>query len=90
MKMKVAGILGGLVLALYYHQTIVWPPAGRPVSTDMIDDCLDNVEIDGCFLAPSVLEDLSQSEGSLGRLRKVKFVEYGGGQVSRLFFLSSC
>lgn len=86
-QVQVAGILGSLVLALYYHQTIVWPPAGRPVSTDMVDDLLDNVEVDGCFLAPSVLEDLSQSESSLEKLRKIKFVEYGGGLVPRIPFI---
>lgn len=74
-----AGILGQLVIALYYRHTIIWPPAGRPVSTDLVDECLDNVEVDGLFLAPSVLEDLSQSESSLEKLRKTKFVEYGGG-----------
>lgn len=74
-----AGILGSLVIALYYHQTIIWPPAGRPVSVDLVDDLLDNVEVDVVFLAPSVLEDLSQSETSLEKLRKIKFVQYGGG-----------
>lgn len=54
----------------------------------MVDDLLDNVEVDGCFLAPSVLEDLSQSENSLKKLEKVKFVEYGGGQVPRIPFFS--
>lgn len=76
-----AGILGALVQALYCHQTIVWPPAGRPVSTDMIDELLDNVNVDACFLAPSVLEDISQSETSLEKLRKLKYVEFGGGQI---------
>lgn len=79
----VAGILGALVIPLYYHQTILWPPTSRPVSLDMVDDVLDNVEIDACFLAPSVLEDLSQSEKSLEKLRKIKFVEYGGGPLAR-------
>ena len=79
-----------MTVPLYYHQTIIWPPAGRPVSTDMIDDLLDNVEVDGCFLAPSVLEDMSQSESSLERLKKVKFVEYGGGWVSRVLSFSPC
>ena len=45
----------------------------------MIDECLDNVEVNGAFLAPSVLEDVSQSESSLERLRKIQFVEFGGG-----------
>ena len=77
-----AGILGALVLALYYHQTIVWPPIGRPVSADMVDEFLDNVDVDACFLAPSVLEDLSQSETSLQKMKKLKYVEFGGGQIS--------
>ena len=78
-----AGILGQLLLALYYHQTVIWPPAGRPISTDLVDELLDNVEVDLCFLAPSVLEELSQSESSLEKLKGVKSVEFGGGQVPR-------
>ena len=81
-----AGILGALVLALYYHQTIIWPPAGRPVSVDLLDDLLDNIEVDNVFVAPSVLEDLSQSETSLERLRKVKVVEFGGGWIPCFLF----
>lgn len=79
-----AGILGAIVLPLYYHQTIVWPPAGRPVSTDMVDELLDNVEIDACFLAPSVLEDVSQSEASLEKLKKLRYVEFGGGWIPHI------
>ena len=85
-----AGILGSLVIALYFHQTIVWPPVGRPVSVDLVDDLLDNVKLDGCFLAPSVLEELSQSETSLEKLRKIKFVECGGGRVPCIRFFSPC
>ena len=85
-----AGILGQLLIALYFRHTVIWPPTGRPVSTDMVDDLLDNVEVDGCFLAPSVIEDLSQSESSLEKLRKVEFLEYGGGQVSPVLFFPSC
>ena len=84
-----AGILGQLVLALYYHHTVIWPPGGRPISTDVVDELLDNIEVDGLFLAPSVLEDLSQSEDSLEKLKKVKYVEYGGGQVPHVPFLPS-
>ena len=85
-----AGILRALAVALYYHQTIIWPPASRPVSVDMVHDVLDNIEVDACFLAPSVLEDLSQSEKSLEKLKKIKFVEYGGGRVPRILFFSPC
>lgn len=81
---QMAGILGHLVIALYYRHTVIWPPAGRPVSTDMVDELLDNMEVDGLFLAPSVLEDISQSESSLEKLKKAKFVEYGGGWVPHI------
>ena len=84
---QMAGILGQLVLALYYRHTVIWPPGGRPVSTDMVDELLDNIGVDGLFLAPSVLEDLSQSEDSLEKLKKVKFVEFGGGQVPHVPFI---
>lgn len=83
-----AGILGALLLALYYHQTIVWPPAGRPVSVDMVDELLDNLEVDACFLAPSVLEDLSQSKSSLKKLKKLKYVEFGGGRIPHIPLIS--
>lgn len=56
----------------------------------MVDDLLDNVEVDGCFLAPSVLEDLSQSESSLEKLKKIKFVETGGGSFSHDLCFSLC
>lgn len=76
-----AGILGALTVPLYYSQIIVWPPAGRPISADMVNNLLDNVKVDACFLAPSVLEELSQSPSSLEKLRGLQYVQFGGGQM---------
>lgn len=78
--MQVAGILQTLLAALYFEQTTVWPPTGRPISADLIDDLLDNVNVDLLFSAPSTLEDLSQSQTSLEKLKKVKYAQYAGGQ----------
>ena len=74
-----AGIIGSLAIALYYNETVIWPPPGRPISVDMVDDILDNVTLDVCFVAPSILEELSHSQSSLEKLKKVKYVETGGG-----------
>ncbi|MCJ1280878.1 hypothetical protein MMC26_000195 [Xylographa opegraphella] len=79
----VAGIIQGLALPLYYNETIIWPPPGRPISVDMVDDLLDNVSLDVCFVAPSILEEMSHSQSSLEKLRKVKYVETGGGPLSK-------
>ena len=52
------------------------------MSSELVDDLLDNVSLDFAFLAPSILEDISQSESSLERLRKLKAVATGGGEYS--------
>lgn len=77
---QVAGVLQTLLAALYFEATTVWPPTGQPVSADLIDDLLDNVNVDILFLAPSTLEELSQSQTSLERLKKVKYTQFAGGQ----------
>lgn len=78
-----AGILWALAASLYYDQVIIWSPAGRPVSADLIDDALDHIDIDTCCVGPSVLEELSQSQASLDRLRKLESIGFGGGKLSR-------
>ena len=75
-----AGVLQTLLTALYFEQTTVWPPTGRPISADVIDDVLDSVNVDLLFSAPSTLEELSQSQTSLERLKKLRYAQYAGGQ----------
>lgn len=79
----VAGILGALTLPLCYTQTMVWPPADRPISADLVEELLDNLQIDTCYLAPSLLEEMSQSQASLEKLAKFKSVKYGGGPLAQ-------
>ena len=74
-----AGILQALAVALYYDETVIWPPPGRPMSVEVIDDLLDNVSLDVCFVAPTTLEEISQSQSSLERLKTLKYLEFGGG-----------
>lgn len=75
-----AAILWSLAAPLYFDEIIMWPPVGRPISADPIDDALDYVGIDIFCTGPSVLEELSQSQASLDRLRKLKSVVFGGGK----------
>lgn len=62
-----AGVLRTLLVALDFEQTTVWPPTGRPISADLIDDLLENADVDIVFVAPSTLEQLGQSQVSLER-----------------------
>ena len=68
------------VIPLYYVQTVIWPPADRPFTADVVDEALDNLEIDAAIVAPSVLEDMSQSQASLEKLARLKNVKFGGGK----------
>ena len=76
-----AGIVQALAVALYYNETIIWPPAGRPMSVEVVDDLLDNVSLDVCFVAPTTLEEISQSQSSLEKMKKLKYTEFGGGKT---------
>ena len=74
------GILVALAIPLYYDQIVVWPPVGRPISSDMIDNLLDHIPLDTCVAGPSVLEEISRSQNSLERLSKLRYIGFGGGK----------
>lgn len=73
-----------LALPLYYNQTVIWPPATRPMSVEVIDDLIDHVAVDFLFVAPSILEEISQSSSSLKKLDKIKGAYVGGGRSSMI------
>ena len=85
MNSQVAGIIQGLLCALYWEETVLWPPIGRPISADVVDDLLDNVNVDILFVVPSTLEEISQSQASLERLGRVKHARYAGGQSCEIY-----
>ena len=74
-----AGILQTLLVAIYFGETTVWPPIGQPINADLIDDLLKNASVDILFLAPSTLEEISQSQTSLEQIKKVQYAQYAGG-----------
>ena len=40
---QVAGLLQPLLVALYFGETTIWPPTGRPIGAKIIEDLLENV-----------------------------------------------
>ena len=55
----------------------------RPISTEMILDCLEHNESDSVVLPPATLEEMSQDEKSINMLKKMSFVGFGGGKSDR-------
>ncbi|KAL8937061.1 MAG: hypothetical protein Q9216_004610, partial [Gyalolechia sp. 2 TL-2023] len=80
---QMAAILCALAIPLYSDEIVIWPPVGRPVSADLIDDALDYVDMDICCMGPSVLEELSQSQASLDRLPRLDSIAFGGGPLAK-------
>ena len=66
-------------MPLYFEMSLILPPASRPMGADLLADLLDNVEVDAGYFPPSVLEDLCDSPEMLQKLKKIKYIIYGGG-----------
>lgn len=68
-----------LILPLFFGTTIIWPPVDRPISADLIDEVLGNVDVDVSYMAPSVLEELSRLQSSCEKLKRLEHVGFLGG-----------
>ena len=49
------------------------------MSVEILETVLDNVKLDIVYAAPSTWEDFSQSQTSVEKLKKVKYIGYLGG-----------
>ena len=74
----------GLVLNLWWDMTPVFPPPSAFPSIDMVTKIIDAVPMDVALIAPSLLEEMSESEETMKRLEKVPWVMYGGGKKRSL------
>jgi hypothetical protein len=58
----------------------IWHPANRPLSASLVEEMLDSIQIDLLFVAPSILEDMSQFPDAVAKLSKLQAVHFGGGE----------
>ncbi|KAI1752713.1 male sterility protein-domain-containing protein [Xylaria castorea] len=78
-----AGIWFSLFMPVYFGSTVVYGPAKRPLTSDIATKAIVSGRIEGGIYPPSILEDLSKSPSKLEEIRKLKFVAYGGGALSK-------
>ncbi|KAI2625808.1 acetyl-CoA synthetase-like protein [Hypoxylon sp. NC1633] len=78
---------GGLYLFLmrviYWGHPIALGLTDRPLSSDTVMECLENLDVEGVLLAPSILEEMSQSADCIEVLSKLKSVAFGGSHLSK-------
>lgn len=66
-------------IPFFYELTVVLGPPMAPVNLDLVNSMFDYGNIDGSFLAPSTLEDISRSSSTMNRMAKTLFTVFGGG-----------
>ncbi|KAI0435602.1 hypothetical protein F4803DRAFT_557821 [Xylaria telfairii] len=69
--------------SVYRSITTVLAIREKPLSPELVIECMENVDLQGIFLPPSVLEDISHSDEYMSKLRKLNVVFFGGGHLAR-------
>ncbi|KAM4058812.1 male sterility protein [Hirsutella rhossiliensis] len=72
-----------LSMAIFYGQPIALGIPERPLNSDLVIQCLAQSGADAALLPPSIMEELSHTEEGIETLRKLNFVSFGGGALSK-------
>ena len=75
------GLFMTVGLGTFWGVTIVYGPADRPISPDLINNVLDTSNVTTAMIAPSMLDEMSKSPDCISRLEKLEACTYGGGKL---------
>jgi hypothetical protein len=70
----------GIFVPLFLQAHVVCLPSGRPTSLHLIEEALDYADLERLLIAPSILEELSQSSTTLDKLSRLDSISYSGGE----------
>ncbi|KAK5142122.1 hypothetical protein LTR04_002333 [Oleoguttula sp. CCFEE 6159] len=77
------GIMLGVINSVYYGMTIVLAGPDSPPTATTFSAIIDHGDIDGAYVIPSTLQDISKSSDAVEKLAGLKFVCYAGGNIIR-------
>lgn len=66
-------------ISVYRSVISILSIAEKPLSVDLVLECLENVNFEATFLPPSIIEDASHSEDSMCKLSRLEMIIFGGG-----------
>jgi acyl-CoA synthetase (AMP-forming)/AMP-acid ligase II len=75
-----AGILMMTILGVYYDVKLALSVPERPLTSDLMMQCLEHSGADAAMMPPAIIEDLSTTEQGLRVLEGLKFLAFGGGK----------
>lgn len=78
-----AGSIVALAAGFYWDTPLVLGIADRPLTGELVAECLRNTDVESAFLPPAIIEDMSQSEEGTRALASLSSVCFGGGNLAR-------
>jgi hypothetical protein len=78
-----AGLFCFIGAVLHWDRPIVFC-VDRPLSADLVLDCLNNMDVESVLLPPVILEQMIQDEKYVKVLQSLKMVWFGGGTFNLL------
>lgn len=78
-----AGLLCAVCMSLFFDTPVCLGIPERPLSSDLVIECLDELDVQSALLPPAIIEDMSQTDEGLEALTKLKVVAFGGGNLNR-------
>ncbi|KAJ0123869.1 nonribosomal peptide synthetase [Diaporthe amygdali] len=82
-KVAMPGLLCVVGMSMFWDTPVCLGIAERPLSSDLVVECLEKLDVQSTLLPPALIEDLSQSEEGLKSLTKLNVVAFGGGNLAR-------
>lgn len=79
-----AGMYAFLMNVIWWKRPIVLGLAGRPLTADLVIECLSHLDVESALLPPSILEDMSYDDRGVDSLRELKLVLIGGGLTTAI------
>ncbi|PNP45742.1 hypothetical protein THARTR1_10900 [Trichoderma harzianum] len=79
-----AGVACIVIFGIYHGVPIVLGVPNRPLSADLVAECLAHSKADFAVLPPSIIEDMSVNDEHVGLLAKLKGTAFGGGNLAPL------
>ncbi|RFU75191.1 nrps-like enzyme [Trichoderma arundinaceum] len=77
-----AGVACMGIFGIYYGVPMVLGIPNRPLSADLVGECLIHSQSDSSFLPPSIIEDMSLNEEHVKLLAGLKITGFGGGNLA--------
>ncbi|KAL9053698.1 MAG: hypothetical protein Q9206_003833 [Seirophora lacunosa] len=77
------GMTAALQFTVFLGSTIVFGPAERPTTAEVVSQILDHARLDGMIVPPSLLEGLCGNDETLNKVKRLKCVQYAGAPLRK-------